>query len=288
MGRPRHIARPPRHIVLLTLLALAVLGGTLTAIALRPDAPAPRAMWLWQRTAAPAKVVTWATDQNVNEIYAHISTTPAPTELARLRELKQRCDNAGIRLSALGGEPDWAFDHTTALHWQRTALSTGLFAATHIDVEPYALPAWNTDRPRTVAAFTSLLAAMANADQRPLQVDVPFWYGTIPANNTTLADAVLTHADAVTVMSYRDTATGPDSLLAVGTDMLTRADRAGRPVHLGAETTPLPTCSACTFHEQGAHTMATTLSEVDAAAADHPSYAGIAVHDYNSWTTLHP
>ncbi|MGI5169995.1 hypothetical protein ACQEU3_37145 [Spirillospora sp. CA-253888] len=289
-GARKPFRAPFRRGLLPAIAALAVACGGLTAAAHRGDdpAPAPRAMWLWHQ-AAPARVVTWATAQGVDEIFAYVSGSPTGAELARLRELKRRCDRARIRLAALGGEPEWAFDHAAALNWQRTALRTGLFAATHVDVEPYALPEWKTDRPRTVAAYTDLLAAMANADRRPLEADVPFWYETVrTANGATLADAVLTHADAVTVMSYRDTATGPGSILAVGTDMLERGARAGRPVRLAAETAPLPDCPACTFREEGRRALEAALARVDAAAAGRPSYRGIAVHDHRSWTALRP
>ena len=53
--------------------------------------------------------------------------------------------------------------------------------------------------------------------------------------------------NAVTVMSYRDTATGANSMTAVGADMLTRASAAGKNVRLAAETQNLPDCTHCTL-----------------------------------------
>jgi gamma-glutamylcysteine synthetase len=65
---------------------------------------------------------------------AHVPSSPSAADLDRLRQLKQRADSAGIRLSALVGDPAWTFDRATALAWQRHAVATGLFAAVHVDL----------------------------------------------------------------------------------------------------------------------------------------------------------
>nr|BFE89345.1 hypothetical protein GCM10020093_119470 [Planobispora longispora] len=218
----------------------------------------------------------------MSEIFAYVPQELTAAERARLSALGKNADAAGIELAALGGEPEWALDHAAALSWLRTAMGTGLFTTAHVDVEPYHLPAWRTDRAGTVASFTALLAKLRDADPRPLEADVPFWYHTIPAgpsgsassassaDSATLADEVLARTDAVTVMSYRDTATGPGSIMEISADMLRRGQRAGRPVRLGAETLRLPDCPHCTFHDRGREAMDAALAEVDAAAAEYP------------------
>ncbi|WP_449066550.1 hypothetical protein [Planomonospora algeriensis] len=224
-------------------------------------APAPagtRAMWLWNSaTAVPADVLAWARDQDVKEIFAYApATLPADSaRLNRMRELKRGADAAGIRLTALGGEPEWATDHAAARAWQRAVLGTGLFAGSHVDVEPYALPAWQSGQASLAQSFVRMLQVLQADSTLPLEADVPFWYGEIPlGTGTTLADRVLAQVDAVTVMSYRDTATGPNSMTDIAADMLTRGAAAGRPVRLGAETAPLDDCPHCTFAgEPGAH-----------------------------------
>ncbi|HWG99158.1 MAG TPA: hypothetical protein VNV66_07495 [Pilimelia sp.] len=263
--------------------------GTATGGAVgQQAAAAPRAMWLWSR-ADPAAVIHFAVARGVAEIYAAVPwNVGASGDLPRLQDLKQRADAAGIRLSALGGDPEWAVNHWAARTWQRSAMETGLFAATHVDVEPYVLDRWNTDRAGTVSAFLGMLDAMRANDPRPLEADVPFWYGGIAAGGRTLADEVLDRVDAVTVMSYRDTATGPNSMADVAADMLVRGTASGTPVRLGAETHPLPDCPYCTFAEEGQAAMLSTLAAVDAAVSGYQAYAGIAVHHYDSWRVLGP
>jgi hypothetical protein len=47
------------------------------------------------------------------------------------------------------------------------------------------------------------------------QANVPFWYGENRVGGKNFTDEVLKRVDAVTVMSDRDTATGPNSVLDV-------------------------------------------------------------------------
>ncbi|GAT67178.1 amidase [Planomonospora sphaerica] len=268
------------------------------AVAVPPSAgtraaPAPagtRAMWLWNSaTAVPAEVLAWARDQGVTEIFAYAPAN-LPTNsalLTRMRELKRGADTAGIRLTALGGEPEWATDHTAARTWQRAVLGTGLFAGSHVDVEPYALPAWQSDQAALAQSFVQMLQTLQADSARPLEADVPFWYGEIPTGTgTTLADQVLAQVNGVTVMSYRDTATGPNSMTDIAADVLTRGSAAGRPVRLGAETGPLEDCPHCTFAGEEPARVTTVLAEVDAAVGAYAAFNGIAVHHYESWRTM--
>jgi hypothetical protein len=279
-----------RRLRLLVVSAIAVTMALPAAAmpAHAAAAPGTRAMWLWSR-AAPAAVVSWATGHGVREIFAYAAwNLPASGDLPRLQDLKARADAAGVKLSALGGDPGWTFDHAAALAWQRAALNTGLFAGTHLDVEPYALAEWNADRAGTVTAFQDLLSALQTDDVRPIEADVPFWYNTIPSGSGTLADQVLSRVDAVTAMTYRDTATGGNSMTDVATDILARGAVAGKPVRLAAETQNLPDCLYCTFYEEGQAQLVNTLSTVDAVEGNQAAFAGIAVHHYDSWVSLRP
>ncbi|GAA2525699.1 hypothetical protein GCM10010201_25500 [Pilimelia columellifera subsp. columellifera] len=251
-----------------------------------PAADAPRAMWVWSQ-AAPADIVGWAGRRGVQDIFAHVAPDFATNgDLPRLRELGRRSGAAGIRLWALGGDPGWAFDHATAAQWRQDTQATGLFHGSHIDVEPYALAAWDAGRVATVAAFLELLDQLRAVDPAPLEADVPFWYGEVAAGESTLADEVLARVDGVTAMTYRDTASGPNSMTDVAADILDRGAAAGRPVRLAAETDRLPDCPYCTFHEEGLRAMDRTLAEVDAVVAGRPAYAGMAIHHYDSWRAL--
>ncbi|WP_157371543.1 hypothetical protein [Angustibacter sp. Root456] len=268
--------------------APAAHAATTTASPTRP-------LWVWGKDD-PQRVVDFAVAHGVDDLYVHVTPTVLTDgDLPRLRALAQLAQAAGLTLSALGGDPAWTNRPADALAWQQAALSTGLFRAAHVDVEPYALAGWSTPRKRAALAakYVDLLTRLQSADPRPLEADVPFWYGTIasPTGHGTLADDVLARVDAVTVMSYRDSAA---AMVDVGRDVLQRADRlaatTGRrvPVHLAAETNPLTDCAYCTFAEEGDAALRQALDAVDVAAGAYATYAGTAVHDLTGWSLLRP
>jgi len=248
------------------------------------DGP-PRAMYVW--SALPAEqVVAWASGHRVGELLVYVHPVLGPGELDRLRDLRRRADAAGIRLSALGGDPSWTFQPAAALAWQRTVVGTCLFTRLHVDIEPYALREWGTDRARTGRAFLDVLARLKAGSALPLEADVPFWYGAITVSGKNLATEVLRRVSAVTVMSYRDSVTGPNSVMAISADLLARAAVAGRPVRLAVETQPLADCPHCTFAEEGPVALAGALDLIEAAGMAQPAFAGTAVHHLDSWLAL--
>lgn len=279
--------RSAAHAVLCAVLAAGLLVAAVhrrlpplapeTAVA----PPGTRAMWLWEREP-PEAVVGWATANSVTTIFAYYDPRADMTGLTRLRAL---CDDAGITLDALGGEPGWTTDHATALAWARSAAATGLFRGLHVDVEPYLLPSWDEQRAALVPRLLQLLDELARVGP-PVELDVPFWLPTVQVGGENLADAVLARVDGVTVMSYRNTATGGNSMLGVADDLLRRAGKAAKPARLGAETQALGDCAYCTFHGGSGSTMRATLRAVDDAAQRYAAFEGIAVHQYDTWMAL--
>jgi hypothetical protein len=268
----------------LTLPGAASAGGTgLTAV------PAgTRAMWLWVDAPA-AEVVGWAARNGVSEIFVYVSPDALTNgDLGRLQQMKQRADTLKIKLRALGGETSWTTDHAAALAWQKMVVKTGVFTGIHLDVEPYLLNGWTSDPLTTQKSYLALLDKMRTASTLPLEADVPFWYGEYKVAGKNLADEVLKRVNAVTVMSYRNTGTGPNSILSVSQDWLTRGAVAGKRVRLGAETNPLPDCTYCTFYDKGSAAMTRELAKVDAGTRKSPAFAGIAIHRYGSWRVLKP
>jgi len=272
--------------VLMTATLAPPVVSTMGGVSLAAATPGTRAMWVWG-TQSPDEVVAWAAAQNVSEIFVYVEGSLANDgSLPRLRDFAARTAAAGIKLRALGGEPGWAVDHADALAWQRSVVATGLFSGIHLDVEPYLTAGWAADQEMVKTSYLSLLDKMRGS--LPVEADVPFWYGQYKVGRKNFADEVLKRVSAVTVMSYRDTATGTNSMYAVSEDWLKRGATAGKRVRLGAEVDPVSDCRNCSFAEEGARRMTTVLAQVDTAARKSPAYAGVAVHRYGSWRILRP
>lgn len=272
--------------ILVTALAVPGVASSAGSAGLTAAPAGTRAMWLWGDEPA-AEVVDWAAGRQVSEIFVHVSPAVLTNgELARLQEMNEQAAASNIRLRALGGDPAWVTDHEAALSWQRAVVSTGIFSGIHIDVEPYLTAGWTQNLQATQTSFLQLLDKMRTADSLPLEADVPFWYGQYKLGRKNFADEVLRRVNGVTVMSYRDTGTGPNSMVDVSLDWLARGKALGKRVRLGAETGPLADCSYCTFAEESATHLDAELSKVDAATRTAAAFAGIAVHHYGAWRAL--
>jgi hypothetical protein len=239
-------------------------------------------MWIWQ--AAPVEdVVGWAAAHGVRDLF--VGFPGGTADLSWYRSLRTRADRAGLTMSALGGDPGWVTDPSAATRWADSARRANVFSGLHIDVEPYLLPAWNTDRSTVLRKYTEMMSSL-RVQPLPVEYDVPFWYATVPApGGGNLADAVLARATRLTVLTYRNAVTGPNSLLDVGRDMLTRA-RSGTSIRLAIETQPLTDCPYCTYFGARQSAVTAALAEIDRLAGGYPTYAGVAVHNYQAWRAL--
>lgn len=254
--------------------------------------PAPgRAMWVWDRSPV-AELVDFASAQGVRELFVSAPTALATSpDLGWYRQLRDATRAAGIRVQALGSETTWIDHPRQALAWQSSALSTGLFDGVHYDVEPWIHPRWATDRTAVARSYLGLLDDLARATALPVEADLAFWLDEVKVNGQRLDVAALARVDAVTVLTYRTVATGPDSITALGGRALDAGARAGKPVRLAVETRQLgddPVAAKQSFAGHTRTELDRVLAEVDAAEATSASYRGMAVHDRVGWTELAP
>ena len=306
-GVPRPFAALRRLLgpaVLGALLATAVLSltGAGAASAAQPTARtgAPvtgsaqsawaRGMWVWNQPT-PKSLVAFAQARGISELFVSVpNNLPTSARLTWVKSVSKLAVPAGIRLQALGGDPGWIDDPAAAVAWQNAALSTGLFSGVHVDIEPWQRGDWDTDQARVVAGYVDTYDRLRAATTLPLEADVPFWLGTLSTGDGTALDAaVLARVDKVTVMSYRDTVTGADSITDVAARTLAAGVTAGKPVRLAVETNNLgsdPVSAKQTFYGSTEAAVNAALDQVDAAESGVASYAGMAVHDYVGYDAL--
>ncbi len=249
-----------------------------------------RGLWVWNQPT-PKTLVAFAQARGISQLFVSVpNALPTSSRLTWVRSVSKLAVPAGIHLQALGGDPGWVEDPAAAVAWQDAALSTGLFSGVHVDIEPWQLPAWGTDRAQVVRDYLAAFDRLQAAAPVPLEADVPFWLWTLTTDDgTPLDSAVLQRVDAVTVMSYRNTVTGPDSITDVAARTLTAGAAAGKPVRLAVETTYLgadATSVKQTFYGHTEASVNTALGQVDAVEAGSTAYAGMAVHDYAGYDAL--
>jgi hypothetical protein len=311
--------RPRRVIARVAGSLLVAVGVAAAALAIAPGAAAAsktrttpsgsttvtattpadtRAMWVWD-TSTPAATVDLAVSAGIDQLFVAVPPNlTTSSQLPAIKTLADRAKAAGIRVDALGGDPGWVDNPSWVVtYWLKPARNSGLFTGIHVDVEPYSTPAWTTDRPTVVSKYLTLLDKLkANAGTSPLEADIPFWFNTIPATasggaSSSLDREIMKRTAGVTVMAYRNTATGPDGTLDIATAALSAGVALGKPVRLGQETTYLGDTAVDrkqTFHGWTRTDMETQLAQVNAGAAGYTSYAGLAIHSAAGYAAMTP
>jgi hypothetical protein len=244
---------------------------------------------VWDRPE-PEGLVRWTLGSGVGELFVHVGprlgTSP---DLDWVRTVSARARAAGIRVAALGGDPAWVVRPDDALDWQAGALATGLFDGVHLDVEPWRRDDWDTRRAELVAGYLEVHRRLAAATTLPVEADVAFWLHEVESAAGPLDAALMQELESATVMSYRTTATGPDSITAVAERALSTGGNVGIGCRLAVETRYLgddPVSRKQTFHGLGVAALQCAMVEVDAHHASTAAYRGIAVHDHAGWRSL--
>ncbi len=257
-----------------------------------------RAMWVWD-TSTPTATVDLAVSAGIDQLFVAVPPNlTTSSQLPAIKSLADRAKAAGIRVDALGGDPGWVDNPSWVVtYWLKPAKSSGLFTGIHVDVEPYSTPAWTSNQPTVVSKYLTLLDKLkANAGTSPIEADIPFWFNTIPATasggaSSSLDREIMKRTAGVTVMSYRNTATGPDGTLDIAAAALAAGVALGKPVRLGQETTYLGDTAVDrkqTFYGWTRTDMEAQLAQVNAGAAAYSSYAGLAIHSAAGYAAMTP
>lgn len=262
-----------------------------------------RALWVWGSKVvldsdARNQLFAFAAEKSLNRFYLEASEALRYDQdaLAAFFTISQQ---RGIAVELLFGQPDWALPenhHQVASIIDRVADFAARYpdltvAAIHLDVEPYLLTEWETERPELIASFIDLLESARSRTHRiglPLYADIPIWFDEhgIFRNGQarTLHELVIDATDGVGLMDYRDTA---ERIINDASNELTYADRQGKPVVVGVETLCIePTW--ITFCEEGSDYMDDVLHSVESELKSYSSYQGIAIHHFDSYRILQP
>jgi hypothetical protein len=245
-----------------------------------------RAIWVWERPD-PDELLDWVRDRGVTEVFLGVGSSGDQDWVRPLIELLHR---QGVRVAALGGDKAWMGNPDAALDWRSAVLATGLFDGVHLDIEVWDRKDWPHIPAADVAAYLALLRTLAAECPLPLEADIAFHLHVVPtATGDSLETAVMRVVDAVTVLSYRNFVTGPDSIIDISASACAEARRLSVPCRLGVETKYLgddPVSRKQTFHGLGKRALNDALSRVDGLIGNNPTYAGMAVHDYKHWVEL--
>lgn len=256
-----------------------------------------KAVWLWHTTlikSNPDDILTFAKNNQMNVIYLQMN---ADVHASFYKSFIRQATAQGIQVHVLGGASSWGllsqrYRLETFINWirdyQQAAAPSERFTEIHVDVEPHTLPEWRTNQASVIAQWQNnmlYLKEQADALGLPLAADIPFWlcnYSTVDGSST-LSYWLIDLLDSVTIMAYRDTASG---IYSIARNEMLEADALGKKVVLGVETKASNEGQFITFFEEGSSYMNQQLAQVAVTAGKHPSFSGFAVHEYLSWVDL--
>lgn len=282
-----------RCLVLCLLIAwTAGSFGTQTAEAREQDG---FSTWVWNpwllRTSSD-DLLRFAASNNVTTLYVQIDAEMAATDYAAFI---RRASAQNIRIYALDGAPGWALDRSlpqSFLSWlsayQSSANADERFSGIHIDVEPYLLAQWESDRDALLTQWKDSINTLLEGAKRlklPAEADMPFWFDEhrMPGEKGTLSAWMIDRFDGVTIMAYRDSG---EQIAEVAKNELAEAEKLGKPLRIAVETNPSAETPQITFYEEGKAFLNSQLEVVRQKLSSSPSFAGFAVHDYAGWKKM--
>lgn len=260
-------------------------------------------MWLWHTAliaSTASDILDFAAAHAVNAIFLQASSRVPYSDYASFIE---RARGHGIDVEAVNGDPAWALpsgsasvrafvDWVEAYHQASRPLER--FTGLHLDLEPYTLPEWQTDRAALIRGWANAVKTFSQAAQDiglAGTLDVPFWLNTLtlPDSEQPLGSWMVRQVSRIAVMAYRTSALGRGGIVSIATPLLHAAQDAHRQAVVAVDTSPTnppPGSVQTSFYGLSQRVLDQQLSLVDEALSNEPGYAGHAVNAYEDWPTL--
>ncbi len=260
------------------------------------------ATWIWNpwsltTAAGQNKVINFLVKNSVTDVYLQIDQE---VERKTYQQFISKATTNDISVHALDGASKWALAGGQAYadsmfiwlkSYQKNSAANQRFSGVHLDVEPYILTEWNTDRDDVVLAYQKLIKRSSQLSTNlslELSIDMPFWFDEITFANTygksNLAKWAIKNTNSVTIMAYRNTATGVNGINSLVKTEVQYAKDAGKSINIGVETGESDEGSNISFYEKSKTYMKNELAKV--AKAYPQENVNLAVHYIDTWMQM--
>lgn len=290
-----------RTICVTAAIAQLLLWPVELAVSKEEEPALTRATWLWdtKRIATESEDILSFLQQNgANLLYLQVNQENVA--MKEYQKFLRLAHDSGIEVHALDGSPEWALhEHYHKLQafadwvhqYNLSVPEQERFSGIHLDIEPYLLPRWKQNRSEVVREWmetTANIVSYIKANQQvQIGADLPFWLDVVPAgkrNTPPLSTWMIGKFDHVTLMAYRNMAASKDGIVEHVKHELKAAKALNKKVVVGVNIRQTSEAEKVTFAKKGKAEMERQLKIADALLRPYSSYAGQAVHDYESWT----
>ncbi|WP_170841157.1 hypothetical protein [Salibacterium halotolerans] len=258
-----------------------------------------KATWIWDLDDLEEnqeETVSFLNNKGVNLVYLHIDFENVNTE--RFESFIKLASKKNIDVYALGGDPNWALTKnqksldtfvSIVKDYNQQSAEEEKFQGVHVDIEPYLLPAWKSERENIVTQWISNLQYLKNKvktdSELAISGDVPFWINQveIPGENKDMGDWMISSLDSITVMAYRDQTEGENGIKGIASPLVEQAANRSKSVIVAVNVIETDEGNHTTFHDNSLNYMNHELNLLENRFSGHPGYGGVAVHDYQYW-----
>ncbi|MCE5168033.1 hypothetical protein LQV63_01705 [Paenibacillus profundus] len=281
-------------LLLLTLAAVFMVGFS------KPEEPR-KAIWIWQADRIENEsnqLLSFVKQNEVNLLYLHVDMDIPQSSY---REFIREAAASGIEVHALAGHPAWALESRRdrmmkLIQWVKlyngNASPEERIRGIHLDIEPYVLPEWETEREALVTSWMGNMEYFLQTAKEEVNVeisaDMPVWFDSIVAADMpegSLAEWMIKRFDHITLMAYRHELEGDNGILELVKHEMEVGDRHQAKLLIGVNAKPMEE-KHTTFYDKGTTAMKKALQEVTQRLGTHPSFAGTSIHDYRYWQSM--
>ena len=309
-----------RRAILLAILIQAAVW----APPARAEEPPQRGMWVWHYEAYASpwsrrRLIEFCQAEKITLLLVQVHyrmdrRSKAPLGLrnpAGYGDLIRRAKEAGIRVEALEGDPEWSQPSgqgtfwpklKVILDWNSSQPPERRFSGLHLDVEPYLLDDFATTHKWEL--LREYVEFMARARERVkacdpsllFAADIPFWYDQYPEEDEYLNHCVVEFGgakkpvsshlqdlcDYIGIMSYRQQALGEDSITDISKGELAYAEKIGKRIFCGVETSDQDP-PKITFYGTDPKLFREQVALVEQTFKGRPGFGGVLIHHYLSY-----
>ena len=262
--------------------------------------PIPKGTWIWDSRIIEDdrdRMISFASARDVNAIYLHMNRDIKPKAYADfIRSAKER----RIAVEALAGRPDWALKANrdqirTFISWTlQYNASVGpeeRFEGLHFDIEPYLLAEWDKNKKKILEEWIHNLRFIEQETEGSglkITLDVPYWLHDVKVPDTeySLSAWLLEKFDCLVIMDYRNHALGKNGIVDNAYAILREAASLNKQVIVAVETAKSSEGERVSFYSKSVDFMEQELLTAHRELSRYASYAGMAVHDYKSWSAM--
>lgn len=258
--------------------------------------------WLWDTAEIVSNsenVINFLEENNVKVLYLQIDYN---LKNEYYNKFISEASKKNICVQALDGSPDWVstdgenlqkifFDWVT--QYQKSSLENQRFKGIHLDVEPYENGQYISDPKLIIQEYQEYLLRSKKRSNKldlNLGIDIPFWfYGTqynTKYGNGSLAEWIFKNIKTVSIMAYRDIATGENGINKIAQAEMNLCKKYNVQATIAVETGKLPECGAVTFYEEGEAYMYDQLNIVYKKYNNNLAFNGFAIHYLDSWMNM--